>query len=316
MKIKFVSNFADSNSLKQRVLIDSIDEDNFNPRLEITDDSDYDYMIILNGSPEMYKSPKEKNIAFIMEPSWSTNYYRDLPDHCFKVFTHRPEIFGSKINKYIGRSPRAKILTAKIFGVLPNVIYHPTFNFLNDSHPKSGSLSREIFKGDNNFEKLKKLSIIISNIYSLDKSKNYYKRHHLIKKILQSNLQIDIFGIGWKISDPRYKGAAPDKRTALKDYEYSIVIQNCNERGYLPDPISECLCNNTVPIYHGCSNIDEIYHPKSFIKFDPMRKTAIEELKHIVNQPNQIFKEFVLESKRRYLEEYNLYNFLKKLLLH
>jgi hypothetical protein len=298
MKIKFISNYFNPKELRIRVEKNYIDKYNYDRCLEFTDGQNYDYLIISNGSPELYKSPREKNIAFIEEPSWSPNYYRDLPRYCFKVFCHFPEIFGSP----------------------QNVIYHQSFHFMHDSHPKKGNLSIKIFKEDNNFDKKKKLSMIVSPLHDRDKSRNYYKRHALIRKVIDSDLNIDIYGATqdgkeFDISDSRYKGGVATKRQALKDYKYSIAIENCNEKGYATEKISDCFLNNTVPIYHGCPNIDEIYHPRSLIKFDPLSDTIIDELKNMMSRPNELFKEYVMESKRRYLEDYNIYNFLKKLLL-
>ena len=65
---------------------------------ELTTGSDYDYLIVLNHSNEMYSSPKEKNIAVTMEPTWSVNSLKNINDHCGHVITCDQKIQGENVH--------------------------------------------------------------------------------------------------------------------------------------------------------------------------------------------------------------------------
>lgn len=68
---------------------------------ELTTSEDYDYLIVLNHSPEMYSSPKEKNIAVTMEPTWSVNSLKNINDYCGHVITCDKKNTRGKCVSYI-----------------------------------------------------------------------------------------------------------------------------------------------------------------------------------------------------------------------
>jgi len=293
MKIKFVSNYSNPEDLKVRVEAACITGSNYDSRIEIVTGQEYDFLVVLNGYPELRVEDKNRTIGFIQEPSWSSNIQKDLPKYCQVLYTHAPEMFKD----------------------FSNVKYHSAFGFYDDSHKMRGSFPREIFDRDNGFNKAKKLSIIISNLQKGPKSSIYHERMKLMDKILKSNLDIDIFGRGWQLSDLRYKGELPFKRLALRPYEYSIAIENSNEIGYCTEKISDCFLNNAIPLYWGAPNVNEIYDPRSFEIINPDDEDVIDKIKEIIKKPSIQYRKAVLGSKRVYLGKYNIYNFLKEILL-
>ena len=83
-KLKFVSNWADSRSLHERVRRNWKIPD----FVELAQD-DYDYLIILNSYPEIKDTEYYKNIGFILEPSWSPSFDKSLQRYCRYVFTNK-----------------------------------------------------------------------------------------------------------------------------------------------------------------------------------------------------------------------------------
>lgn len=285
VRVKFSGIFwTDLSYLKKRV------ESNWGKAeeygLKLVTDNSFDYQVIINKSINPDYNLRDKSIGVVMEPSWSSNYDFNLNSYCFKTLTSNKKMKGD------------------------GVIHCPNFMFYEDSQDPSVSCNK--FKYDFNFNKPKKLSIIVSNWNCLDTSHNYYWREKLVKDILNSDLDIDIYGKNWNISDSRYKGWIKDKVQGLKDYEYSVAIENSCEDYYLSEKLFDCFLNNTVPIYYGCKRAGEFYDSRSFIEFDIKKNNTISTLKTLTKSNNNIYKDYILKSKALYFTKYNLLNYIKE----
>ena len=272
--------------------------------LEITSEDEFDYLITFNNSQEMLSVPKEKNIVFTMEPSWSHCVQDAVLDNSFKVF--------SSVDRFSSRD---------------NVEMAPTLMFSEDSggstlqHVKQAGegikTTMDQYLSDNNFNKSKKCSIILAAhgaIAGVPKHQDsiYFNREKLLVKIFESDLDIDVYGRGWNIDDPRYKGYAEYKEDALRDYEFSIGIENSREDYYISEKITDCFMNNCVPIYDGCNLVHEFYNPKSFEKINIDSENVIEDIRKIISGSNEKYVDYVKESKIKYFTDYNIYTYLEK----
>lgn len=294
IKVKFSCFWQDSAVFGNRQVV------NWGPppeRFEIVSGNEYDYLIVCSGSQELYNSPREKNIGFTMEPSWSPNVPNDFAERCAVLVTSHERFKGS------------------------NVQQRPICMLYQDSEPDYGAHTMQWHMENTNFEKPYKLSIVVRhhgnelrNCWD-GKTQNYFYRDALVPKIFESDLDCHVYGIGWgEPGDPRWKGMGKPKNRGLQDYEYSIAIENCNERNYVTEKLFDCFINNCVPIYYGCPNVDEIYDSRSFVHFDPSSPTVIEDLKKIIATPNSVYKEHVLASKKRYFEEYSMWRYLDQVI--
>ena len=138
-------------------------------------------------------------------------------------------------------------------------------------------------------QKTKKCSMVVSAKKNVEKNPFYEKRVGLVHKILESDLQIDIYGKGWddhNISDIRMKGFVEDKADALVPYEYSIAVENCVEDRYITEKFHDCILTDTKPIHCGWSH--NIYHNLIYDKFDIDSPTVIDDLRAILNQPKRL----------------------------
>ena len=303
MKIKYACNWDSSHAMADRVKRNWGEAPN---GWQIVTDDDFDYLVSFNFSQEMFSVPKEKNIVFTMEPNWSLGIKDEVVDNSFKVF--------SSVDRFAGR---------------PNVEMIPCLMFMEDSggstinHRKqAGSGTRttmQDYLNDNNFKKSKKCSIILAAHRGLngqysDPGAMYQHRENLLLEILKSDLDIDIYGRNWDISDPRYKGAAPLKEDALRDYEFSIALENSRENYYLSEKLSDCFLNNCVPIYDGCNYAHKFYNPMSFEKIDMTSPTVIEDIRYIIEGSNEKYINHVIDSKNKYFKDYNIYTYLRKCL--
>lgn len=113
------------------------------------------------------------------------------------------------------------------------------------------------------YEKTKNTSIIASK---KRQTQGHRLRHDIIKKKI---IDMDVFGRGYKAID--------NKITALKDYRFSLIIENDNTDNWVTEKIIDCLVTGTVPVYWGCNNIGDFFNKEGFIVFKDLN-----ELKKIV----------------------------------
>ncbi len=155
-------------------------------------------------------------------------------------------------------------------------------------------------------EKTKTLSIITSNLFSLDGHK---KRYEFANRLIgHFKDKIDVFG----------RGIRPfkDKFETLSPYKYSIAIENSVVPGYFTEKISECFLSLTVPIYYGCPDISDYFDSNSFYQID------INDYKKSISFVEQIIEEdryedqlsLLVQQKNKYLTRYDVFQGLAKLL--
>jgi len=117
-------------------------------------------------------------------------------------------------------------------------------------------------------EKNKILSIIASG-------KKQTVGHRLRHDIINSNfIDMDIFGHGYNPID--------NKIIALKDYMFSLIIENDDTDNWFTEKIVDCLVTGTIPIYWGCSNISDYFNIEGFIQIK-----SINDFKNIVPKLNK-----------------------------
>lgn len=115
----------------------------------------------------------------------------------------------------------------------------------------------------NIYIKNKLISIIAS-------SKNYligHKLRHNIIKYKNNNNIIDVFGRSMYDGDIGYN-PIENKIIGLKDYAFSIVVENVKQDYYFTEKLIDCFLAGTIPIYWGCPSISKFFNIKGMIIFD------------------------------------------------
>lgn len=109
------------------------------------------------------------------------------------------------------------------------------------------------------YQKDKGISIITSN-------KTFTPWHvfrtECVSFIKNSNLEVDIYGVGYNEISKKLDG--------LKPYKYSIAIENGSFPNYFTEKILDCFLTGTIPIYKGCPNIDKYFNIDGIITFNTM----------------------------------------------
>ena len=82
--------------------------------------------------------------------------------------------------------------------------------------------------------------------------------HNLRHDIIKSNfMNLDLFGNGYNPIE--------NKITALKDYRFSIIIENEKVDNWFTEKIIDCLMTGTIPVYWGCPNIGDYFDTRGFV---------------------------------------------------
>jgi hypothetical protein len=113
-------------------------------------------------------------------------------------------------------------------------------------------------------------------------------RHHLVSKILQTKLPIDIYGRGCFVykntGDFRLKGNFNDVEP-YKSYQFHICIENYQTPHYFSEKIINPLLAGTTPVYWGCKNINNYFENVIFLSGNA--ESDIKLLENIVLNPEK-----------------------------
>jgi hypothetical protein len=108
-----------------------------------------------------------------------------------------------------------------------------------------------------------KYSLSAEEIYSKRREVSRWFHHH-------ARTRMDVFGRP-PMDTPNYRGPCADKAETFAHYRYALCFENTYHplwtRGYLTEKILDCMASGTVPVYYGCSNIEELVPPDCFIDY-------------------------------------------------
>jgi len=58
------------------------------------------------------------------------------------------------------------------------------------------------------------------------------------------------------------------KEIIFDGFQYSVIIENTAMPNYFTEKLIDCLVTNTIPIYFGCTNINQFFDDSYFLKFN------------------------------------------------
>lgn len=127
------------------------------------------------------------------------------------------------------------------------------------------------------YEKTKICSYIASNkTYTDDQKMRISLLNYFYKN---TNINIELFGRGHNpLPENHDNGEYDGKIFALKDFAFSIVIENHIQENYFSEKLIDCFLTGTVPIYHGCKQISNYFNTNGMIIVENEN-----EIKNIVN---------------------------------
>tara|TARA_R110000796_G_scaffold224699_2_gene341002 strand:+ start:78 stop:1733 length:1656 start_codon:yes stop_codon:yes gene_type:complete len=134
------------------------------------------------------------------------------------------------------------------------------------------------------YKKSKKTSFITSKKSMV---KGHEFRLECLAEMQKQRLNVDAFG--------RDINPIASKLEGLKDYEFSIAMENAKMKNYFTEKLLDCMLAGVIPIYHGCPNIQQWFNPDGIITFDTTKElvTIIQDLE----------KTPIYESKKAAIQE-------------
>jgi glycosyltransferase involved in cell wall biosynthesis len=109
--------------------------------------------------------------------------------------------------------------------------------------------------------KQKLVSFVTSNKTMTD---GHRFRIDCYNELSSNNLSVDIFGVGINPIEGKIQ--------ALKDYKFSIAIENGIHNNYFTEKILDCFLTGVIPIYRGAKNIDYFFDKEGIITFNTVQE--------------------------------------------
>lgn len=187
--------------------------------MEIVEDENYTHAAVFGLSKPHLLIPKDRVVGFCVEPYEIHNIYRNIDWITKNIGTYYC-IDNTNLPKETFKNGMPYL--------------GPCVDIYNMSIPT----------------KTKKLSMIASSKCDL---KGHKIRHEIIKKILNTSLDIDIYGRGLDLiyKDKRIKGSVEDKKLSLDDYMFSVAIENVEHKFWVTEKFYDPIMRGCVPIYWG-----------------------------------------------------------------
>lgn len=253
--------------------------DFYNYFYEINYDIEYDVVFIFEEFYEYIKNIKSHIVIFICgEPEWLRPYPMDYLKQFDIVYS---------THSYIKHKVSKQILPWHL-GLFDNPDFYDFDWFSNKSC----------------FFKNKEICVISS-----DKafSEGHKKRLEFSLKCKNEIKNIDFFGRGIKPFN--------DKIDFMPNYKYNIVIENSCIKDYWTEKLADSFLSECFTFYFGCPNIKDYFPENSYLILDIKDvDKSIETIKFAIeNNFYEKYKEDILKSKERVLNEYTIYNELKSI---
>tara|TARA_X000000368_G_scaffold410006_1_gene392839 strand:+ start:484 stop:1371 length:888 start_codon:yes stop_codon:yes gene_type:complete len=199
------------------------------------------------------------------------------------------------------------------------------------THPEHMQMDYNMFSSIKYTPKTKN----ISSITTMRKHTPLCKqRIEFIQKFCKKYPNImDVYGAQWDNSlGSSYKGELPfhnlngannrfsnnpdkSKYVGLKDYKYSLCIENSCYDNYFTEKITDCLLSWTIPIYFGCTNISNYFPKDSYIWLDINDPNSIDKLNEIIQKPiSEKNVKAMQEARNLILEKYNIWELVHNII--
>jgi hypothetical protein len=99
----------------------------------------------------------------------------------------------------------------------------------------------------------------VSMMMSFKNDLEGHKLRHIIRHGYEN--RIDFYGSG-------FNGINQKKIVSVKDYRFSIAIENCRKDYYFTEKLIDSFLSGAVPIYWGCPSIGDFFNTDGMIIFD------------------------------------------------
>jgi hypothetical protein len=156
--------------------------------------------------------------------------------------------------------------------------------------------------------KTKKISCVVSS--------KHVHRANYVKSLFKAESPIDLYGRGHDKNyyGDNYKGSldydGKCKLRGLLDYEYSIVLENSQQKNYFTEKLADALLSWSLPLYWGCTNTIDLFPEKSYHLINTNHQNPIDEINELINNPIDI--DALSKGRDLILDEYNIWEVINK----
>jgi hypothetical protein len=281
IKIKLECWWTDSLSLNSRMIRQFVSSDDLTDYSIVTENPDY---TIVFGRTDWDKieTPKEKTFYVSQEPLWSPNQQKDgMHDYCSKI------LISDKL-EYPDREEYIETLLPMFYAGRGE----------ND-HREEWDWSFKLKEKE--YSKNKSVSIIVRKdtyshynyLQNPNTNKIIYEERTNLGVELSKDERIDVYGTYWISNGENIKGEIWNKHVGLDDYKFSVACENTVQKNYISEKFWDAILTNTVPIYLGCSNIDELIPDNCYISLNNMTMDEmVNKVKSIVDNESDVYEQY------------------------
>jgi len=160
--------------------------------------------------------------------------------------------------------------------------------------------------------KTKKISCIVS-------TKHRHRENFVKRMMTHSGSKVDLYGRGHKkqLYGEKYRGNlnydGNCKFLGLYPYEYTVVLENSQQKNYWSEKLADAYLSWSKPIYWGCPNLHNFFDPLSYKTLDIEDPSPWETIREMISNPlseGEILA--IAESRKQVLNEYNIWEIVKR----
>ena len=175
-------------------------------------------------------------------------------------------------------------------------------NYSNGKWKSEFTKDYDELKKINTYTKNKLISVILSN---KDITLGHKQKNLFVKKLKEHfGEKLDVFGVG--------HNEIEDKWTAISNYKYHLVLENCSINHYWTEKLADCYLAGAFPFYYGCKNLNTYFSPESYIKININKvDESIEIIKEAISKNTfENSQEHISHAKQLVLDKYNIFPML------
>jgi hypothetical protein len=281
IKIKLECWWTDTHSLNTRMIKQFVPADDLGQYSFVTENPDF---TIVFGKTDWDKieTPKDKTFYISQEPLWSPNQPKDkIHDYCSKI------LISDKL-EYPDREEYIETLL-------------PMFYAGRGENDNREEWDWSLKMKDKQYPKNKTISIIVrrdtyshyNNLQNPKTNKINYEERTNLGVNLSNDERIDIYGTYWVANGKNIKGEVWNKHVGLDEYKFSIACENTIQKNYISEKFWDVILTETVPIYLGCSNINELIPDGCYISINNMdMDNMVNTIKSIIDNESELYNQY------------------------
>lgn len=129
------------------------------------------------------------------------------------------------------------------------------------------------------------------------------RRLQFLETLLEARIDLRLYGSGFDPIDDKFDG--------LGAYRYSIAVENYSGPDYWTEKLADCFLSWTMPIYFGCTNVEDYFPEESMVRIDVDDPTAPEKIQRVIESDLYLERrDAIAEARRRVLHEHQLFPFI------